>query len=63
MEFVSVAALVALALIGMVLLAASGTESDHPVITSLSDLVKVGFGALIALAYAAKNIVRKDDDK
>lgn len=60
MEFLIVAALVTLAGVGVVFLAAIGQEGGS-VASALLDVVKMGFGALVALAYAARNIVKKPD--
>ncbi len=54
-EFLVVAALVALGLIGLVLLSLSGIEEGGTIVT-LAHIVSAGFGALIALAYAARGL-------
>jgi len=53
MEFLTLAALVGIAILGLVALAIAGAP-DSSVATTLSDLVKVVVGALMALAYAAR---------
>jgi hypothetical protein len=59
-EFVTVAAIVLVFALAAAVLVASGTDDDNAVISALLDAVKVGFGALIALAYAARGIVRRN---
>lgn len=63
MEFLIVAAVVAL---GMILLVAGDLYAgdrglSQGIVTTITDLVKVMGGALIALAYAKKD-TRKDSD-
>ncbi len=61
MEFLVVAALVALAGAAVVLLTATGHE--HASATgALLDILKVGFGAITALAYAARDFVKPPRD-
>jgi hypothetical protein len=53
LEFLTLAGLVGIAIIGLTALAIAGA-SDSTVATTLADVVKVIGGALIALAYAAR---------
>jgi hypothetical protein len=61
-EFLAVAALVGLFAALAAWLAIAGVDSNHPVLTALTDAVKVAMGALIALAYAARGIARRNND-
>lgn len=59
MEFLVVAALVVLSGFGVVFLETQG-HGDATIAGALLDVIKVGFGAVVALAYSAKNLIRKD---
>lgn len=52
-EFACVVAVVVLAMGGIVMLSLAGHDSSQAA-NSLTDVVKVGFGAVVALAYAAR---------
>lgn len=58
-EFLTVAAIVVVAITALVVLAVAGVR-DEGLSGLLQHLVSAGFGALIALAYAARGIVQKD---
>lgn len=58
-EFLVVAALVVLSGFGVVFLETQG-HGDATIAGALLDVIKVGFGAVVALAYSAKNLIRKD---
>lgn len=53
-EFLVVAAIVALGMFGLVTMALAHAGDSLGVVDSLRSIVTAGFGALIALAYAAR---------
>lgn len=53
MEFLSLVALVALAAVGVAALTAAG-YGETSAAQAMLDIVKIGFGAIVALAYAAR---------
>jgi len=57
-EFLTVAALVLCSMLGLVLLSVTNTSGDTQVVNVLADVIKVGLGALVALAYAARGVRR-----
>ena len=54
MEFLAVVGVVILSGLGAAVLTVNGNE-DSAVASAMLDVVKVGFGAVVALAYTAKD--------
>ena len=59
-EFLAVVGIVLIFAILATVLAVNNIDSGHPLFTSLIDGIKVLLGAVIALAYAARSVIRKN---
>jgi len=55
MEFLALVTIVVVAMLGVVGLTMAG-HGDVSAIATLTDIVKIGFGAIVALAYAARGM-------